>query len=99
MAAVALLGATCSGHGAFPPRPSSEALNTTVFIEGKPVHCLGDPWTEHTDNETVHGGTIASGSSNVYVGGRPMARIGDGIANGCASLISNGCANTVYCGG
>ena len=100
MAAVATYPSLCSGHAGFPPRLSAGTTNSTVFVEGKPVHVVGDPWGIHVSGENAHAGFVVSGSANVFVGPQrlPMARIGDGIAGGCASLIAKGAA-TVYCGG
>lgn len=101
MAAVATYPTRCSGHGAFPPRSSAISKNTTVFVEGKPIHIVGDDFLGHTDGETAHTGFIVSGSSNVFVNGQPIARIGDGVAGAgdpCGSLITSG-SPTVYCGG
>lgn len=101
MAAVATYPTTCSGHGAFPPRESLVSNNITVFVEGRPVHVVGDNFSVHTDGDEAHDGFIVSGSSNVFVGGQPMARIGDGVAGAsdpCGSIISQG-SPTVYCGG
>jgi uncharacterized Zn-binding protein involved in type VI secretion len=101
MAAVATYPTICSGHGAFPPRTSLVSKNTTVFVEGKPIHVVGDDFNVHTDGETAHTGFIASGSANVFVNGQSIARIGDGVAGAgdpCGSIISAG-SPTVYCGG
>lgn len=101
MAAVATYPTRCSGHEGFAPRTSLVSKNTTVFVEGKPIHIVGDNFSPHSDGERIHTGVIISGSSNVFVNGQPIARIGDGVAgveNPCGSLISVG-SPTVYCGG
>lgn len=101
MAAVATFPTICSGHGAFPPRASTASKNSTVFVEGKPIHIVGDDFDIHTDGENAHTGFIVSGSFTVFVNGQPVARIGDGVAGvgePCGSIISAG-SPTVYCGG
>lgn len=105
MAAVAFVGVPCSGHDCFPPRISvASANNATVFIGAEgggtiPMHVVGDVWPAHTCGDDTHAGVIVSGSSRTFVGGKPVARIGDGIGGlNCASIISAG-SLTVFCGG
>ena len=43
MPAVTRLGDLCTGHGAFPPRPSTGA-SPNVFVNGIAVHRKGDSW-------------------------------------------------------
>ena len=105
MALAAIVGAICSGHGCHPPRASAASTNATFFIEGRAAHIVGDPWTVHVCGEDAHAGVVASGSSNFFIGGRPIARMGDGIAGGggtglpCGSLIAANCATTFIVGG
>lgn len=103
MALAALVGAVCSGHGCHAPRPSAASTNATFFIEGRAAHVVGDPWTAHACGEDIHGGIVASGSSNFFIGGKPIARMGDGIAGAggfpCGSLIAANCATTFIVGG
>jgi hypothetical protein len=98
MAAVAIVGVPCSGHDCYPPRPSAASNNATVFVNGIPMHAVGDLWPAHSCDDDFHIGVVASGSAKTFVNGRPVARIGDGIGGGCLSIISAGSAN-VYCGG
>jgi len=102
MAAVALVGAVCSGHDCFAPRANIASNNTTFFVEGRAALLVGDPWSQHICGEAVHGGIIASGSSNFFIAGRSVARLGDGIAGDsgpCGSLIAAGVATTFFCAG
>ena len=96
MPAVTRLGDTCTGHGDFPPREStSGSLN--VFVNEKPAHRQGDSWAVHCNSVPVcHGGTLASGSSSVYVNGRQLGRIGDSVS--CGSTVASGSSN-VFAGG
>jgi uncharacterized Zn-binding protein involved in type VI secretion len=73
--------------------------NATVFVNGIPIHMVGDPWPVHICDEDSHAGVIISGSSRTFINGKPMARIGDGIGGvDCLSIISQG-NPTVFCGG
>jgi uncharacterized Zn-binding protein involved in type VI secretion len=103
MAMAALVGSVCSGHGCHPPRASVASTNTTFFIEGRAAHVVGDSWSPHACGEDIHGGIVASGSSNFFIAGRPMARMGDGIAGDaiapCGSLIAANCSTNFIVGG
>ena len=46
MPPVTRLGDNCTGHGSFPPRPSSGA-SPDVFVNGIAVHREGDSWAPH----------------------------------------------------
>lgn len=100
MPPVVRLGDTCTGHECFPPRANFSG-SPNVFVNGRPVHRVGDSWDIHTcthDNvpHGSHGGVQASGSSKVFVNGRAIARIGDSVS--CGSLCATG-SNNVYAGG
>jgi len=97
MAAVATQGSLCSGHDCFAPRDGVE-FSTNVKVNGLGVHTVGDLWNVHQCGDSVHAGNVISGSGRVFVNGKPVARIGDGIAGGCASLIAEG-SNNVFVGG
>ena len=93
MPAAARQGDSCTGHGAYPPRPSV-AGSPNVFIEGKPALRVGDAYAAHCNPKPIcHGGSQASGSSLVYVNGQPLARVGDGVS--CGSAVSTG-ASSVF---
>ncbi len=86
---------TCTGHGAFPSRPSIEG-SPDVFIEGLAALRQGDAWATHRDPTPVcHGANQATGSSTVFVNDKPLARIGDPV--GCGSSVATG-ATTVFAG-
>ena len=96
MPAVTRLGDLCTGHGAFPPRPSTGA-SPNVFINGIAAHRKGDGWASHCDPApSCHASTLADGSATVFVNGQPLARIGDPI--GCGSTVAQGSPN-VFAGG
>ncbi|HET8687555.1 MAG TPA: PAAR domain-containing protein, partial [Methanosarcina sp.] len=65
----------------------------TVFINGRPVHRVGDHWMPHTCPAIpqTHDSFLAAGSPTVFVNGKAVGRIGDAIA--CGSLIMTGSTN------
>ena len=86
----------CTGHGCYPPRRNSQA-STNVFINGIGAHRQGDTWPPHGCSDcSPHSGTLANGSSTVYVNGKQLARIGDPIS--CGSRCAQGSVN-VFAGG
>ena len=86
--AVTRLGDSCTGHGSWPPRPSTSA-SPNVYANGIPVHRQGDSWAVHCNPlPECHGGTLASGSSSVYVNGKQIGRIGDLVS--CGSSVASG---------
>lgn len=84
-----------TGHGAFAPRAGSINGSADVIINGHGALRVSDAWPLHSDGDSVHGGTQATGSSTVYVNGLPLARIGDAISDGDA--VASG-SSDVICG-
>jgi len=96
MPAVSRLGDACTGHGAWPPRPSTGA-SADVFVNSIAVHRKGDAWASHCNpTPSCHASTLAQGSATVFANGKPLARIGDPVA--CGSSVAAGSAN-VFAGG
>lgn len=97
MPAVSRLGDTCTGHGCWPPRPSTGA-SPNVFINAIAAHRQGDAWAAHTcpTIPETHASVLAAGSTTVFANGKQLARIGDPVA--CGSSIAQGSAN-VFAGG
>jgi len=97
MPAVSRLGDNCTGHGCWPPRPSTGA-SPNVRVNGIAVHRQGDAWAAHTcpTIPETHASVLAAGSTTVRVNGKQLARIGDPVA--CGSSIAQGSAN-VFAGG
>lgn len=94
MSAVARFADKCSGHGCFPSRPNIGASGN-VFVNGKGVQRLGDPYASHCcPNHGCHDGVVSAGNGHVFVNGRPLARIGDQVS--CGSVIEEGSGN-VFC--
>lgn len=74
-----------------PPRPNVVGSGN-VFVNGIPVHRLGDAWAPHPcPGLPPHTAVTATGSGTVFVNGFPIARIGDKII--CGSTIAVGSGN------
>ncbi|MFV1598666.1 MULTISPECIES: PAAR domain-containing protein [unclassified Phaeobacter] len=87
---------SCTGHADFPSRPATGG-SPNVEIEGLAALRQGDSWATHCNPEPLcHGASQATGSSTVFVNGKPLARVGDAV--GCGSSIATG-AETVIVGG
>lgn len=84
-------GDSCTGHGSWPPRPSTEGSGD-VFVNGIPAHRKGDGWAVHCNPEPeCHDSTLGEGSATVFVNGKPLGRIGDPVA--CGSAVAEGSPN------
>lgn len=96
MPAVTRLGDTCTGHGCWPPRPSTGA-SPNVYANALPVHRQGDSWAAHTcpSIPETHASVLAAGSSSVFANGQPLGRTGDPVA--CGSSVATG-SPTVFAG-
>jgi len=92
MPAVTSLGDQCSGHGCWPPRPSTSGADS-VFVNGAAVHRAGDAWASHTCPAIPesHASVLAAGSGSVFVQGRGVGRVGDPVA--CGSSVAQGSGN------
>jgi len=98
MPAVVRLGDVSTGHPhCYPSRPNIEG-SPNVFVNGKPVHRLGDAWAEHgaCPVHSPHDGVASSGSATVFVNGKAICRIGDSIS--CGDTMAEGSPN-VFAGG
>jgi uncharacterized Zn-binding protein involved in type VI secretion len=97
MPAVTRRGDACTGHGCWPPRPSTGA-SEDVFANGIAVHRRGDAWAAHTCPAIpqTHASVLASGSATVFANGRQLGRIGDPVA--CGSAVAGG-SQDVFAGG
>ena len=81
---------TTTGHGCDGTTtvtgPTGKGAN--VFANGKPIECKGNPTASHTidggPNRSCidHPAIINVGSSNVFVGGIGVARVGDSTDGG-----------------
>ena len=93
MPGVVRQGDNCSGHSCYPPRAATSG-SPDVFVNGLPVHRVGDNWAAHACPDTPpHSGTMANGSATVFVNGQPIARIGDAVD--CGSTAAQGSDNVL----
>jgi len=81
MPAAVRLGDLSTGHPPWPPRPNNGA-STDVLINNLGAHRVGDTWAIHCAGSSCHVSTQLTGSPNVFVNGRALARVGDDIACG-----------------
>lgn len=87
MAAVALEGSICSGHGGYPPRASIEG-QPKFTVNGVAVHCDGMMWAMHKKpKHPPHAGT-GIGSKPFTINGAKVCVVGDPVS--CGSVIVTG---------
>lgn len=92
---VAQIGSVSSGHGCFPPVVAISGSGS-VFVEGIPIHRVGDGWNAHCcPNQGCHASILASGSGSVFANGIPIGRIGDSKDDG--GIVVSG-AGSVFAG-
>lgn len=87
---------TCTGHGCFPSRANT-SWSPNVYANTLNVHRETDGWEVHCCGTPCHSGSLATGSSNVYVNGLPISDIGDPID--CGSSVATGSDNVFANGG
>lgn len=85
------LSDTCTGHSCWPSRPNTSASND-VFTNDRGSHRQGDSWAVHACI-IPHGGSLASGSPNVFVNDKQAGRIGDSIS--CGSSCASGSSDVI----
>jgi len=82
-----------SGHGChFPPSPATEG-SPNVFVNGRPLMRVGDPYAPHAcvaGHAGPHGRKLAEGSPSVFANGREAGRIGDAIDCGGQAQTGSG---------
>jgi len=88
---------TTTGHGcdATTTVTGPTGAGAKVYVNGIPVECKGNPTAPHTipgGRSCVphNGAVINQGSGSVFVGGIPLARVGDSTDSG---NITNGSGN------
>ncbi len=89
MPAAARLNDMSAGHCFFPRGNCQGSPN--VFINGIPVHRVGDSWPIHKCKKKKHGSVQSQGSANVFVNGVAIARIGDSLS--CGDVVAQGSPN------
>ena len=86
MPAVTRVGDNNTGHDACPSVPLT-AGSPDVFVNGRPVCRVGDPYAVHgCPTHTPHVPHLQQGSPNVFVNGIPVSRIGDAVHCGGAVM-------------
>ncbi|MES0871402.1 MULTISPECIES: PAAR domain-containing protein [Pseudovibrio] len=81
-------GDIASGHGCFPPTPSS-AGSPDVFVNSIAVVRVGDGVIPHgCGNCPPHPRSMSAGSGTVFVNGKAVCRVGDAV--GCGGSASAG---------
>ena len=73
----------CTGHDIYPPRPTIQA-SEDVIVEKIGACRVGDSYDTHG-----HMGSCAGGSPNVFVNGRAIVRVGDGVSCGGAAATGS----------
>lgn len=76
-----------SGHGCFPPQPSTSACSK-VYVEGRLAVRVGDTWAPHTCGDNTHNATSSVGSMKVMIEGKGAVRVNDSLS--CGSLAQTG---------
>lgn len=89
MPAVTLQGMSCTGHGCWPPRASTQG-EPRFRVNGVAVHLQGHAWAAHTcpSIPETHASALASGSPHFRVNGAQVGRVGDPVA--CGSSVAQG---------
>lgn len=88
MPAAARKGDKDTGHGCWPPRPSTQG-SETVFINNIPAHRQGDAYASHCcPKKGCHGSVLSKGCSSVFVDNKPQGRKGDPVA--CGGVVAQG---------
>ena len=89
MPAAGRLGDVSAGHCFFPRENCQGSPN--VFINGIPVHRVGDSWPIHKCKKKKHASVQAQGSPNVFANGVAVCLIGDSLS--CGDALSQGSPN------
>lgn len=91
MPPLSFLGAYCTGHHCFHPRPTI-ASSPDVNVNGIAVHRQTDALAVHNCGPSSHGGALAQGSTTVFVNGLGASRVGDPVD--CGSFMIEGSTDT-----
>ncbi len=88
MPKVVRLGDLSLGHTCWPPRPNIQA-SPNVFANNIKVHRQSDGWAVHCCGPSCHDGNLVSGSRNVFVNSKQIARRGDPVSCGDFANVSS----------
>lgn len=83
-----------TGHREFPPRMSIQGSDN-VLVNNRGITRQGDQWQQHCSPEGCHTGTIAIGSTTVFINGKGCGKVGDALD--CGDFVMTGSSN-VLCG-
>lgn len=95
MAAAVRLGDLSTGHDCHPPVTANQGSDD-VFVNGRPLHRVGDTWNPHACGGPPHVPVSVEGSSSVFINGKPAVRVGD--MSDCGQAAAEGSDN-VFIGG
>lgn len=88
MAKAVKVGDKGTDHDGFPPTPVT-AGSPDVKFDGVPAARVGDPLAPHSKpKHPPHGRAIASGSSTVFINGKPAALTGGSVTCGGVTIGS-----------
>ena len=96
MSAITRVGVDPSAGHCFSSRPASSGGQGTVFINSILATVVGATYPAHTCGTSTHDGVASTGSSTVFIEGKPVHRIGDDIS--CGDVSASGSRN-VFAGG
>ena len=82
------LGDCNSGHDCFPPQTLCSA-SSNVLSNGIPIGRVGDCYTVHCCESSCHSSVVATGSPNVLINGRNVARLGGLVSCGGVAVCSS----------
>lgn len=91
MPAITRVGVDASAGHCFPPRPANSAGQGTIFVNSILATVVGAAYPAHTCGISTHDGAASSGSSTVFIEGKPVHRIGDDIS--CGDISAAGSSN------
>lgn len=75
MPAITRVGVDASAGHCFPPRPANSAGQGTIFVNSILATVVGAAYPAHTCGISTHDGAASSGSSTVFIEGKPVHRI------------------------
>lgn len=98
MPAVTRLGDLTTGHPfptplTYPPMPSIQASDN-VKANGLGIVRVGDEYANHGHTPDPPKPTLATGSSTVFVNGKPAGRVGDTVS--CGDTVGVGSPNVNF---
>ena len=93
--AIVRLGDMSTGHDGYPGRPNNSA-SPDVFVNGIPMHRIGDTWPAHSNGSNSHSSVTVGSGQTIFCNGMGIALVGDMLD--CGDTIAEGSPNS-FCGG